>query len=87
VLPGTTISSCLLLDCDTQRDVHVVSFVIPILESLAVRCALPSLCYLREVTKDGSVLAGVELELPFDGAGAAEEVLLECGLVWLFGSV
>jgi hypothetical protein len=86
VLPGTTISSCLLLDCDTQRDVHVVLFVIPILESLAVWCALPSLCYLW-VTKDGSVLAGVELELPFDGAGAAEEVLLECGLLWLFGSV
>ena len=45
----------------------VVSFVLPILEMLAVRCALPAVFYLREVTEDGSVLAGVELELPSEG--------------------
>jgi hypothetical protein len=53
-----------------HRMCAVVSFVIPILENLALRCSLPALCYLCEITEDGSVLAGVELELPFDGVGA-----------------
>ncbi|CAM0958138.1 unnamed protein product [Alopecurus aequalis] len=44
----------------------VVSFVVPILETLAARCALPALFYLCEVAEDGSVLPGVELELPME---------------------
>ena len=51
----------------------VVSFVLPILETLAARCALPALFYLREVAEDGSVLAGVELELPMDGSSTVSE--------------
>jgi hypothetical protein len=46
-----------------------VSAVIPVLEAVVVEYALPSLLYLCEVTEDGSVLAGVELELPGDGSG------------------
>ena len=53
-----------------HRMCAVVSFVIPILETLAARLALPALLYLREVAEDGSVLAGVELELPTDGIAA-----------------
>uniref|UniRef100_A0ACD5UMR4 Uncharacterized protein n=1 Tax=Avena sativa TaxID=4498 RepID=A0ACD5UMR4_AVESA len=45
---------------------RVVSFVIPILETLAAQFALPALLYLCEVAEDGSVLAGVEIELPMD---------------------
>ena len=51
----------------------VVSFVIPILETLAARLALPALLYLREVAEDGSVLAGVELELPTDETAAVPQ--------------
>ena len=51
-----------------HRMCAVISFVIPILETVAAHCALPPLSYLTEVTEDGSVLAGVELELPGDGA-------------------
>ncbi|KAM0839241.1 hypothetical protein ACQ4PT_060443 [Festuca glaucescens] len=47
-----------------------VSVVVTVLETVAARCALPALFYLCEVTEDGSVLAGVELELPADRAGA-----------------
>ena len=62
---------CVVFLCSTMlyRMCAVVSFVVPILETLAVRCALPALFYLREVTEDGSVLAGVDLELPSEGAG------------------
>uniref|UniRef100_A0ACD5WX37 Uncharacterized protein n=2 Tax=Avena sativa TaxID=4498 RepID=A0ACD5WX37_AVESA len=45
---------------------RVVSFFIPILEMLGAQFALPALLYLCEVAEDGSVLAGVELELPMD---------------------
>jgi hypothetical protein len=51
----------------------VVSFVIPILESLAARCAVSALFYICEVTEDGSVLAGIELELPGENAGAVPQ--------------
>lgn len=53
-----------------SRMCAVVYFVVPVLETLAARCALPALFYLYEVTEDGSVLAGVELELPLEGVGA-----------------
>lgn len=46
-----------------------VSIVIPILELMVARCTLTSLLYLCEVAEGGSVLAGVELELPEDGSG------------------
>ena len=60
----------------------VVSFVVPILESLATRCGLPSLIYLCEVTEDGSVLAGVELELPTDGTSEMPERRFFWTVVW-----
>ena len=60
----------------------VVSFVLPILETLAVRCALPALFYLREVTEEGSVLARVELELPSDGVGAVGERKFFWSVAW-----
>lgn len=53
-----------------HRMCTIVSFVIPILETLAAWFALPALLYVCEVAEDGSVLAGVELELPLDGAAA-----------------
>ena len=46
----------------------LISTVIPILEAVVARCSLPALLYLCEVTEDGSVLAGVELELPGDSS-------------------
>uniref|UniRef100_A0ACD5YGB5 Uncharacterized protein n=1 Tax=Avena sativa TaxID=4498 RepID=A0ACD5YGB5_AVESA len=65
---------CLLLFSSVlHRMCSVVSFVIPILETLAARFALPALLYLCEVAEDGLVLAGVELELPADGTGAMAE--------------
>uniref|UniRef100_A0ACD5YPJ1 Uncharacterized protein n=1 Tax=Avena sativa TaxID=4498 RepID=A0ACD5YPJ1_AVESA len=51
----------------------VVSFIIPVLETLAARFALPALLYLCEVADDGAVLAGVELELPMDAVGVVAE--------------
>ncbi|CAM0875649.1 unnamed protein product [Alopecurus aequalis] len=51
----------------------VVSFVVPILESLAAQCALPALFYLCEVAEDGSILPGVELELPVADTGLLPE--------------
>ena len=60
----------------------VVSFVLPILETVAARCALPALFYLREVTEDGSVLAGVELELPARGVGMVSERKFFWGTAW-----
>ncbi|CAM0911418.1 unnamed protein product [Alopecurus aequalis] len=60
----------------------VISFVVPILESLAARCALPSLIYLCDVTEDGSVLAGVELELPTDGTSEMPERGFFWSVVW-----
>ncbi|KAM0839242.1 hypothetical protein ACQ4PT_060443 [Festuca glaucescens] len=53
-----------------HRMCSAVSVVVTVLETVAARCALPALFYLCEVTEDGSVLAGVELELPADRAGA-----------------
>ncbi|KAM0832056.1 hypothetical protein ACQ4PT_065142 [Festuca glaucescens] len=53
-----------------KRMCSAVSVVITVLEAVAARCALPALFYLCEVTEDGSVLAGVELELPADRGGA-----------------
>lgn len=41
-----------------------VSFVLPMLQSLAVHCALPARFIVCELTEDGYVLAGVEIELP-----------------------
>ena len=61
---------------------HVVSFVLPILENLAARCALPALIYLCEVTEDGSVLAGVELELLADGVPAFGERKFFWSVAW-----
>ncbi|XBH78722.1 hypothetical protein VPH35_104882 [Triticum aestivum] len=46
----------------------LISTVIPILEAVVAQCSLPALLYLCEVTEDGSVLAGVELELPGDNS-------------------
>ena len=46
----------------------LISTVIPILEVVVARCSLPALLYLCEVTEDGSVLGGVELELPGDSS-------------------
>lgn len=43
-----------------------VSFVIPILETLAAHVPLPTLLYMCEIADDGAVIAGVELELPTD---------------------
>lgn len=51
------------------KDVCSYSTVITVLEAVVARCALPTLSYLCEVAEDGSVLAGVELELPGDGSG------------------
>jgi len=51
-----------------SRIYALVSVVIPVLETEVARCALPLLSYLCEVADDGSVLAGVELELPGDGS-------------------
>jgi hypothetical protein len=65
-----------------HRMCAVVSVVIPILETLAAQCALPALFYLREVTEDGSVLAGVELELPGDSAGVAPRRQFFWSTVW-----
>uniref|UniRef100_A0ACD5ZQC3 Uncharacterized protein n=1 Tax=Avena sativa TaxID=4498 RepID=A0ACD5ZQC3_AVESA len=45
----------------------IVSFSKTILETLAACFDLSALLYLCEVAGDGSVLAGVELELPIDG--------------------
>lgn len=45
------------------------SVAVPILEAVVSQCALPALSYLCEVAEDGSVLAGVELELPGDDSG------------------
>jgi hypothetical protein len=53
-----------------HRMSDVISLIVPILEALAIRCALLSLLYLCEVAEDGSVLAGVELELPVEPAAA-----------------
>jgi hypothetical protein len=47
----------------------LISAIIPILEAVVARCALPALSYLCEVAEDGPVLAGVELELLGDGSG------------------
>ena len=46
----------------------LISTIIPILEAVVARCSLPALLYLCEVTEDGSILAGVELELPGDSS-------------------
>ena len=51
-----------------SRIYALVSVVILVLETEVARCALPSLSCLCEVVDDGSVLAGVELELPGDGS-------------------
>ena len=51
----------------------IISFAVPILVSLAARCALPALFYLSEVIEDGSMLAGVELELSADRVDALGE--------------
>lgn len=45
----------------------VVSFVVPILETVAAHCAVPPPGYLCDVDGDGHVLAGVEIEIPGDG--------------------
>jgi hypothetical protein len=60
----------------------VVSVVLPIFESIAPRCALPSLFYLCEVAEDGSVLAGVELEFPGDGVAVAPQRRFFWSVVW-----
>ena len=68
--------------CVCVRMCSVVSFVLPILETLAARFALPALFYLREVTEDGSVLVGVELELPSDGVEAVGERKFFWSVAW-----
>jgi hypothetical protein len=60
----------------------VVSVVLPILESIAPHCALPSLFYLCEVAEDGSVLAGVEFEFPGDGVAVAPQRRFFWSVVW-----
>ena len=65
-----------------HRMCHVVSFVLPILENIAARCALPALFYLCEVTEDGSVLAGVELELPADSVATLGQRKFFWSVVW-----
>ncbi|KAM0923140.1 hypothetical protein ACQ4PT_005704 [Festuca glaucescens] len=65
-----------------SRMCAVVSVLVSILECLAARCALPALLYLREVMEDGSVLAGVELELPDDGLCVGPRRKFFWGDVW-----
>jgi len=45
----------------------LVSFVLPILETVVSQCSLLPPCYLCEVDGDGHVLAGVEIDVPGDG--------------------
>lgn len=76
---------CYILLCYTAnlgRMCTLVSVVVPILEALAARCALPALFYLCEVTEDGPVLAGVELELPLDGVGAVPQRKFFWSAMW-----
>ena len=65
-----------------HRMCPVISFVLPILENLAARCALPALFYLCEVTEDGSVLAGVELELPADDVSVVGQRKFFWSVAW-----
>ena len=65
-----------------HRMCPVISFVLPILENLAARCGLPALFYLCEVTEDGSVLAGVELELPADGVSIVSQRKFFWSVTW-----
>jgi len=58
-----------------SRIYALVSIVIP-------RCALPSLSYPCEVADDGSVLAGVELELPGDGSAPVPRRDFFSSLAW-----
>ncbi|KAM0840853.1 hypothetical protein ACQ4PT_059380 [Festuca glaucescens] len=44
------------------------SSYVPLLEAVACQCRLPFPSYLREVAEDGSVVGGVEIELPVSGA-------------------
>ena len=75
-------STCCVCVAMLYRMCYVVSFVVPVLETLAVRCALPAIFYLREVTHDESVLAGVELELPSDGMDTVGERKFFWGVAW-----
>ncbi|KAM0930661.1 hypothetical protein ACQ4PT_000849 [Festuca glaucescens] len=65
-----------------HRMCSAVSVVITVLEAVAARCTLPALFYLCEVTEDGSVLAGVELELPADRDGAVPRRAFFWSVVW-----
>ena len=60
--------SFFIISLHVSRMCTLISTVIPILEAVVARCSLPTLLYLCEVTEDGSVLAGVELELPGDSS-------------------
>jgi hypothetical protein len=65
-----------------HRMCAVVSAVVTVLEAVAARCALPALFYLSEVTEDGAVLAGVELELPAAGGAAGPRREFFWSVVW-----
>ncbi|KAM0832574.1 hypothetical protein ACQ4PT_064805 [Festuca glaucescens] len=65
-----------------HRMCAVVSVVVAILEAVAARCALPALFYVSEVTEDGAVLAGVELELPAAGGAAGPRREFFWSVVW-----
>ena len=65
-----------------KRMCALVSVVIPILENLAAHCALSALFYLSEVTEDGSVLAGVELELPVGIVGDVPQRKFFWSAIW-----
>ena len=63
-------SLCFILCCaaytSSLRVNWMCAFVyvfIPILEIMVALCALPAPSYLYEVVEDGSVLAGLQLEL------------------------
>ncbi|KAM0832332.1 hypothetical protein ACQ4PT_064970 [Festuca glaucescens] len=60
----------------------VVSVVVTVLEAVAARCALPALFYVCEVTEDGAVLAGVELELPAAGGAVGPRREFFWSVVW-----
>jgi hypothetical protein len=60
----------------------VVSFVVPILENLAARCAVSALFYICEVAEDGSVLAGVKLEFLGEDAAAVPQRRFFWSSVW-----
>jgi hypothetical protein len=65
-----------------SRMCAVVSFVVPILENLAARCAVSALFYIREVAEDGSVLAGVELEFLGEDVAATPRRRFFWSSVW-----